>query len=211
MPDSYYNLLLSFKGYAYSKQFRSVRDMMLAVILNNPLPEAEPTTDTSTEVAEPVNRPIDQALTDLVHPVLRKIQFSPELVNYFKVQNNTGAPFSNFECEPRQVSQLKKLMNALYYCELAFKGLENLDIDTPTKYLKLPPKIKDAVENAYKAIRLATKLDVDLHILFEPQLAALGPVFFLFKQMMPKEKWASVKLFDIESYWTRFKTNPMHF
>lgn len=86
------------------------------------------------------------------------------------------APFANFEDEPDNISQIKKLFNALYYARLTFRDLEKVNIrDISNNYEDLQLLISRTVETAYEASYLATHLDVDIKALFHDELEMLLP------------------------------------
>jgi hypothetical protein len=106
---------------------------------------------------------------------------SPEIAHYFtdlneQTLNASYPPFSNFDEESSHISQIKKLLNALYYAHLTFKDLENInvrDISCSRKDLNL--LLSKTIETAYEASFLATHLDVDIKVLFQEEIELLLP------------------------------------
>ncbi|MFT4058701.1 MAG: hypothetical protein QM652_04035 [Legionella sp.] len=85
-------------------------------------------------------------------------------------------PFSNFDNEPDNISQIKKLINALYYARKTFMDLELIDLQGNLGNLfDLYTLYKDTIESAYQASYLATHLDIDLYDLFRAELDFILP------------------------------------
>ncbi|KTD75493.1 hypothetical protein [Legionella waltersii] len=109
---------------------------------------------------------------------LKSKHFNPRLAPYLEKMNKEGVPFTNFELDPENVSQIKKLINALYYARLAFLDLEKLDIRNLAKsYDNLKLVYGHTIHQAYQASYLITHLDVDIQDIFKDELALFLPAF----------------------------------
>ena len=98
-------------------------------------------------------------------------EIAPYFVSYFEKTNHEGPPFSDFDTEPDNISQIKKLLNALYYAHLTFKDLEALDLrDASRRKADLGRLLSKTIDTAYEASYLATHLDVDIKALFQEEL-----------------------------------------
>src|SRR5690606_35520180 len=65
---------------------------------------------------------------------------------------NQHGPFKNFEREPKQVIQIKQFINALYHAELAFAGLEGLELNSMAGKWRSIKKIwSEVIGQAYTA------------------------------------------------------------
>ncbi|MFI4917925.1 MAG: protein SdhA [Legionellales bacterium] len=109
--------------------------------------------------------------------------FTVCIAPYLKKINPQGIPFTDFQEDPDNISQIKKLINALYHAKLAFGAVEKLTIHLPN----LPKKLAaldlvhvvadlDIVRNAYEACHLLTHLDVNLKDIFTEELAIITPI-----------------------------------
>lgn len=112
---------------------------------------------------------------------------SAKLVHYFKNKNPKGEPYANFETEPRQVSQIKKIINALYHSEEALKYIEDYRIYEKKKWLPLLIKLYHTIIHSYEAMDLGTHLDIELTTFLSHQMQALEPLMKDLKQIMPDE------------------------
>lgn len=109
---------------------------------------------------------------------LKSGHFNPRLAPYLEKINKDGVPFTDFDLDPENISQIKKLINALYHARLAFLDLENIDVgklDRKT-YSDLKLLYNNTIHQAYQAGYLITNLDVDLQDMFKEELALLLPV-----------------------------------
>src|SRR5262245_11465545 len=76
-------------------------------------------------------------------------------IKYFKGHNEEL--FTNFETEPANVSQLKKLLNGLYYARIAFEDVERIDTSSPKTLLEGTNYLRTkTAAPAYKACHLLT-------------------------------------------------------
>lgn len=88
------------------------------------------------------------------------------------------APFKNYDLDPDNISQIKKLINALYYARLTFLDLENVDVrNIKRSYTDLRLLYGKTIDLAYEASYLLTHLDVDLKDMFDEELALILPLF----------------------------------
>ena len=108
---------------------------------------------------------------------LKSPNFNPLLAHYFTSINPTGQPFTHFARDPDNVSQIKKVLNALYYAQIAFSDLEraNFKKDDFTTAAELYFLYHKTVNDAYEASYLLTHLDVDIQELFQDELQLLIP------------------------------------
>lgn len=127
----------------------------------------------------------DQKNSELVHKIRQKIlgivrseRFSSKLHKYLNSMNtNEGhIPFSNFEQDPEPVSQVKKIINALYHAEKALSVLETMDFGYKDAF-KIMKQLGPTREHAYQACMLFTHLDIDLADIFADEIAFLTPLF----------------------------------
>ncbi|QLZ70238.1 hypothetical protein FOLKNPGA_03043 [Legionella sp. PC1000] len=107
------------------------------------------------------------------------------------------APFSNYSLDPDNISQIKKLINALYYARLTFLDLENIDVrNIKRSYSDLKLLYSKTINLAYEASYLLTHLDVDLRDMFQEELSFILPLFSKiqsFAEKHAKEKKAIVE------------------
>ena len=137
----------------------------------------------------------EKKFSRLVHLVREKIlemlnsdKFSEHVHRYMQNINANGEPFTNFSNEPAQISQLKKIINALYHAELTLTDVETVDFRAA---IQADPRgaiadihymySKSTVHHAYQACYLATHFDLDLRDMFSQELDALTPVFMMFR------------------------------
>ncbi len=110
---------------------------------------------------------------------------NPHVAPYFKKINTTGVPFTHFEQEPDNITQIKKLINALYYARLTFKDLEEIDInDISKKFADVKLLLSNTIETAYEASYLAIHLDIDLQEMFKEEFE------FILSHLAPIKKFA---------------------
>nr|HAT8714562.1 hypothetical protein [Legionella jordanis] len=99
----------------------------------------------------------DKFISSLSHPY-----FSPKAKIFFNRVNKEGEPFTDFAEEPKQIVQIKQVINALYHAQLAFEDLQSVDLrslkNAPKDLIKLYSK---TIEHGYKASSLLTNLDID--------------------------------------------------
>ncbi|BCA94055.1 hypothetical protein TUM19329_04160 [Legionella antarctica] len=103
-------------------------------------------------------------------------KFNPRIAPYFKNRNKEGVPFTDFGLDPVNISQIKKIINALYHARLTFLDLEHVDLRNPSRTsadLKL--LYGKTIHEAYEASYLLTHLDVDIKDMFSEELALIVP------------------------------------
>nr|WP_233590500.1 SdhA [Legionella qingyii] len=110
------------------------------------------------------------------------------------------APFANYSLDPDNISQIKKLINALYYARLTFLDLENIDVrDLKRSFWDLKLLYNKTINLAYEASYLLTHLDIDLKDMFQEELSLILPLFNqiqVFAEKYAKENESIVKSFD---------------
>lgn len=117
-------------------------------------------------------------VSDKMLKIINSQYASSQITLYFREINTEGVPFTHFELEPDNISQIKKLINSLYYARLTFQDLENIDIRNIYQlYENFNLIYSKVVENAYEAGYLLTHLDVDLKALFQEELDFILPYF----------------------------------
>jgi|GEM_PF-7095203 len=101
---------------------------------------------------------------------------SPELKPYLTPKND-GVPFIDFNHEPKQIIQIKKIINALYYAECAFKDLENLNARSAFELvLDLNKIFATTIDYAYEASILLTTLDLNIYEIFHEEITILKKI-----------------------------------
>lgn len=129
--------------------------------------------------------------------------FNSRVAPYLKSFNSKGIPFSDFTKEPDSISQIKKLINALYHAHLAFVDLENIDIRKWNRsHSDLELLYNNTIHEAYQASFLLTHLDVDLRGIFTDELNILLPLWDKFEKIsasvVTKERTKTIE--TIEPY-----------
>ncbi|MGL5743321.1 MAG: SdhA [Legionella sp.] len=84
------------------------------------------------------------------------------------------APFKKYDLDPDNISQIKKLINALHYGRLTFLDLERVDVRK--NFGDLKHLYDKTIDLAYEASYLLTHLDVDLKDIFSDELKVLLPL-----------------------------------
>lgn len=129
-----------------------------------------------------------------IFDMLKSKHVSPKIRRYFTPDkiNTTGIPFTGFELEPDNITQIKKLINALYYARLSFIDLENIDIRDLRKATSNGSLlISNTIETTYEAAYLATHLDVDLKEMFREELEFILPHLAQVQQLAEKNAQAT--------------------
>ena len=112
--------------------------------------------------------------------------FSLNVHPYLRNMNLVGEPFTDFYTNPEQISQIKKIINALYHAELALKDVESVTLRAGIQLLIDVPKslglsiYRKSIHHIYQASFLITHLDIDLFDIFSQELAVLNPLLILF-------------------------------
>ncbi|MFC3908860.1 hypothetical protein ACFORL_07195 [Legionella dresdenensis] len=121
---------------------------------------------------------------------LTLIQLTPYTTDILRLIAKRGqipdqhGPFKNFECEPKQVIQIKQFVNALYHAELTFQKLEGLELNSLSGKWQSAKKIwSEVIEQAYTASHLLANLDIDLMAIFNTEAAALTQFFKVIQEM----------------------------
>ncbi len=104
--------------------------------------------------------------------IINNTFLSKDLVIYFTNVNENGEPYIIGIDEPRQMRQIKKLVNALYHAEQAVILLE--------KYYIV------SIYHIYEAMSLATHLDVNVSVILKNQLNVLTPFLIELQKIIPE-------------------------
>jgi hypothetical protein len=120
----------------------------------------------------------------------QKIPLAPDVAAFFDTVQSEGVPFLDFEHEPSTVSQLKKLINALYHTEVSFTIVEGIDYHLLSYYLsfgaelalnvgklQLDDRVSQLIYHAYEAAHLATHPDVDIYAFLKPHLCDITALY----------------------------------
>ncbi|WP_133126732.1 hypothetical protein [Legionella nagasakiensis] len=120
---------------------------------------------------------VHQARNEII-ATLRSEKFSVRMRKYLEEMNEEGEPFTNFSLEPGHVSQIKKIINALYHAEIALQDLESVNLrDGNRKVADLAKLYNHTIHHIYQASYLITHMDVDLSEIFSKEFAVLVPLF----------------------------------
>ncbi|KGP62482.1 protein SdhA [Legionella norrlandica] len=118
-----------------------------------------------------------EKINSKVIATLKSNHFNPRLAPYLEKINKDGVPFTDFDLDPENISQIKKLINALYHARLAFQDLERVDVKNLSQtYSDLSLLYNNTIHQAYQACYLITNLDVDLQEIFKEELILLLPL-----------------------------------
>ena len=101
--------------------------------------------------------------------------FSERLRGQFESTRGDREPFTDYAEAPEQISQIKKIINALYHVEKALVELEAREF-RDVAYYAVRAKVgipEDIVLHVYEAAMLATHLDIDLSAMFGEELAQM--------------------------------------
>lgn len=115
----------------------------------------------------------------MIFAALKNPKFNPQIAPYFeKINPPDQQPFTDYDLDPDNVSQIKKLLNALYHARLALLDVEDIELQDSAASLAMTGTqlVMHTVETAYQACYLATHLDIDLQNLFHKELQPLLPV-----------------------------------
>ncbi|ARG96442.1 hypothetical protein [Legionella micdadei] len=119
-------------------------------------------------------RQTSKLLRSIRQQILAKIRspyFSPEIQPYFKNINKFGEPFTQFETEPKQVTQIKEAINGIYHAELAFRDLETVNLRNKSNWLADFHKLWfHTVKHGYHASYVLTHLGIDLTNIFSDEI-----------------------------------------
>lgn len=120
-------------------------------------------------------------LVELIHTrvieTLKSPYFNPRLAPYLSKMNPEGIPFTDYDLDPANISQIKKLINALYHARLALLDVESIDLkQTDQTKANLSLLYYHTTHEAYQACYLLTHLDVDVKDMFSEELQRLTPI-----------------------------------
>ncbi|MDI1352921.1 MAG: SdhA, partial [bacterium] len=125
-----------------------------------------------------------EKIRDKLFAGLKNPAFNPQIAPYFTKVNTEGPPFTEFDLDPDNVSQIKKLINALYFARRSFIDLENIKIQPdnfPNTFAELQIIYNKTIEDAYQASYLATHLDVDIQDMFREEFELFIPMIVRFQ------------------------------
>ncbi|MBI2786984.1 MAG: SdhA, partial [Legionella longbeachae] len=132
-----------------------------------------------------------------IFEILYSKHVSQRIIPYF---HNKSVPFTDYELDPDNISQIKKLINALYYARLTVLDLESVDLrDSSRNFKDLKLLYSRTINYAYEASFLATHLDVDLKDMFHEEFAILLPLLSQiqnFAEQHNSDKTAIVKALE---------------
>ena len=131
-----------------------------------------------SKIIEQINKRLFAALK---HPNL-----NPKIAPYFAIIHEDGPPFTNYELDPDHISQIKKLLNALYYARLAFIDLEAIDLRVNVIHTAgdLIFLYTQTIDKLYEACYLGTHWDADLPDLFYQEIHTLLPLVLKLKKFI---------------------------
>lgn len=113
---------------------------------------------------------------------LQSPNFNSLIKPYLNKINKEGVPYTNYDLDPDNISQIKKLINALYHARLAFEDLEAIDLKKSERtYSDLMLIYNHTIHEGYQACYLLTHLDVDVRDMFSEELQVILPMI---KQLM---------------------------
>jgi hypothetical protein len=116
-------------------------------------------------------------IKDGILTTINSDKFNPRLQAFLNNMNQEGEPFTEFSDEPAQVSQIKKVINALYHLELTLKDVETVNLRSgSTKTQDVRTLWEHTLHHTYKAGFYLTHMDVNVKEMFSGELAALAPV-----------------------------------
>ncbi|WP_131782639.1 hypothetical protein [Legionella gresilensis] len=118
---------------------------------------------------------INQTNKEIIHSLsLAQLSLITKHSGHQDKESDPPIPFTDFASQPRQVVQLKEVINALYHAELAFRDLESVNLrdgknrlsDTGTLYYH-------TIEHGYMACYLLTHLDLQTQQVFSQEIALI--------------------------------------
>lgn len=120
-------------------------------------------------------------LIELIHAriidTLKSPHFNSRLAPYLSKMNKEGIPFTDYDLDPDNISQIKKLINALYHGRQAVLDIEAVDLNQTNKTVEnLTLLYNHTTHEAYQACYLFTHLDVDVREMFSEELQLLVPI-----------------------------------
>ena len=197
--EQYIDLLESFKTYKVSSIIDQVNLRIFAALKSSYF-----------------NPKVAQYFTDLpIDPAILALDPTPEnadKINKFIQDYYAKMPLKGFETEPDNVTQIKKLLNALYYGHNAFKDLENIDLkkDLSTSVNTLSFLYQKTVEDAYQACYLLTHVDVDVQEMFQEELQLIYPAMAKLNELV-EDKTEQTKALaeELKNYPLSFKAGEI--
>lgn len=133
-----------------------------------------------------------EATRALILERLNKREWTTQLLPYLRPYNTEGLPFAHFERDPAPVSQLKKIINALYHTEEALKVVESIDFEGLS--LKegnaaaetLAKLLGPFAEHVYALSMLTTHPDIDLKVFFGDEWEKINGFLFAAMERFPQ-------------------------
>ncbi|CDZ75879.1 hypothetical protein BN59_00139 [Legionella massiliensis] len=117
--------------------------------------------------------------------MLKGPYFSDKIKPYFATMHAEGVPFTDFEDQPKQVTQIKEIINALYHAEQAFLDLETVNLrDGQNKGKDVKQLYFHTIRHGYQASYLLTHLDVELSELFANEVKVVLPLLTVFQNFV---------------------------
>ncbi|WP_133129981.1 hypothetical protein [Legionella yabuuchiae] len=183
----HYSLLQSLKNKKFSRIVNIVRYRILKALQQDyfspKLKDFFPTLDLQVEKLE--------TLKPLYVELMRADLPLDERTRHLNVLRSQRLPFAEFDLEPAQVSQVKKILNALYFGEMILLDIEGLALDGDLSFSHVFSQASDVntlynqtMEKAYYAAYLITHVDVELRGVFSHELSLLSPLFQLVDQFV---------------------------
>lgn len=124
--------------------------------------------------------------------------FSSKASCFFSQPNKEGEPFTNFESQPKQIVQLKQVINALYHAQLAFEDLQSVNLrNGDKKFQDLKKLYYKTIEHGYKASYLLTHLDIDFHELFRSEIQQALQILAPIKTFADSHKDSAIEFSSI--------------
>lgn len=124
-----------------------------------------------------------QTINDAVLNAINSPKFNPRVARFFANKNKEGVPFTDFTEEPDSVTQIKKLLNALYHGRLAFLDLETINVrswkESPANFALV---YQNTVKHAYEACYLITHPDMDFRGIFADEYELILPLLDQFTE-----------------------------
>ena len=118
---------------------------------------------------------VARGVKDKILTIMTSENVSEHVRAFFINPAAQGQPFSDFDVEPEQVSQIKKIINAIYYAELTLKDVEE------KSYLELlGGHLNTLSHQIYQCAYNITHVDIDVSAMFREELELLKPILETF-------------------------------
>ena len=118
-----------------------------------------------------------QSVRVIISTKLQEKYFSSRAQSYFAEIEDYDQPYLDFEAQPKQVVQLKQLVNALYHAEKAFIDLETVNLRDWRQWVGDLTKLYfTTISQAYQASYLLTHLDFELTEVFGDEINQLNAI-----------------------------------